>query len=1208
MVRAYAQGIIFLIFLFLTMGREALCQKQSIEHNLIQFSTKEGLASSDVSALFQDSRNYLWIAHAVGVSRYDGYHFDNYLFSGDTRLGRSYCIEEDDAYHHWIGADAGLFLFFQNKLTAIRFTDKPLPVYALKKDGKGGIWVCTSDGPAYFSAAYIKKILTSNEIEFGKKILPDWKKMFPITNTTVNITINEAGIIYVTDGYVIYKIENRHLTVVWRSTVRADAVTGLCSLKKDSLFFSTIFTGFHCLENGEHTTVTNTFGNGNALLERNGQIFYYATTGIYRFDKKLKQLIAVVILPEKIWEWGSCALQDNENNFWIGTHEKLAHAREKLFSNLVQPKTEDLEQVYSIKQLKNGDMVCGVARGKIYKRTFGKPDFEFQQHVFKSAALHDILEDEKGNIWLASAFQGIGLCTNGKTTIYTKKEGLRDNSNFFFLYTQTKELFTGGDDGISKIIKDDSGKINFKNYKHYTGSNHYAVFRTGIQKPDGGLLFGSDLGLYELINDSLKAVLIQNLSRKNLYVTDIKVDEHDNIWISTMGDGILICEVEKNGSLKLLKQLSEADGLTSMLYLKMLIDKNKIVWAANYSGISRIEFTNQSDFFISNFDKTHGYIDDNYHSVKLTQDNTGIIWIATSSGLFHFDPFNALRNISIPPVELKNVLNEHTKTGLQRYASATDSANGLAVNSKLPYNVNALYFEFSSIHLADPSLVRYMYRLKGLDSNWVNAGNNRSATFRNLAPGQYIFEVKASAGTNRWSNTASYSFSIQPPFWNTWWFYALSLLLLGSLVYGLIIKREKTIKEKEKQKTELQKLKASSYQHQLEIEQVINYFATSMNEQKTIDEMLWDVARNCISKLGFEDCVIYLKDDRRNVFVQKAAVGPKSDDSNTILHPLEIPIGKGIVGSVALTGQPEIISDTSLDERYIVDDARRFSEITVPITDGGKVIGVIDSEHHQKDFYTARHLQILTTIASLCADKIIVAQTEQARQQAQLEALENKQKATVAKLQSMRLQMNPHFLFNALNSIQQMILTGDEIVATRYLSKFSRLLRMVLIHSDRESVTLRNELETLQLYIELESVRFKDKFEFNISCDEEIDQDETMIPTLLIQPFVENAIWHGLMHKEGKRKLHVHFKEDDTGNLLCIIEDNGIGRAAAKEAKENSTAENKHTGKGILVTQDRLRIFSEQYNMESNVEILDLKNANNEAAGTKVIVKLPSLN
>lgn len=151
---------------------------------------------------------------------------------------------------------------------------------------------------------------------------------------------------------------------------------------------------------------------------------------------------------------------------------------------------------------------------------------------------------------------------------------------------------------------------------------------------------------------------------------------------------------------------------------------------------------------------------------------------------------------------------------------------------------------------------------------------------------------------------------------------------------------------------------------------MIRYFSQSVFRRNTLEDILWDIASNCIRELHFEDCVIYLADHERNVLVQKAAYGPKNIDNVQIADPIEIPFGKGIVGATALSRLPQNIPDCTVDPRYIVDDAVRQSEMAVPILFEGQLLGVIDSEHSHKGFYTEEHLDILEGIASIAATKI----------------------------------------------------------------------------------------------------------------------------------------------------------------------------------------------------------------------------------------------
>lgn len=157
---------------------------------------------------------------------------------------------------------------------------------------------------------------------------------------------------------------------------------------------------------------------------------------------------------------------------------------------------------------------------------------------------------------------------------------------------------------------------------------------------------------------------------------------------------------------------------------------------------------------------------------------------------------------------------------------------------------------------------------------------------------------------------------------------------------------------------------------QIRTGRILTYFATSLYGQNTVDDIFWDLAKNCISQLRFEDCVIYQYDKEKNVLVQRAAYGPKNPQKHEILNPIEIPLGNGIVGTVAQTGRSEIVNDTTKDSRYILDDFARCSEITVPIIIDGDLFGVIDSEHHQKNYYTKWHLKLLEQMAEICAVKI----------------------------------------------------------------------------------------------------------------------------------------------------------------------------------------------------------------------------------------------
>ena len=214
---------------------------------------------------------------------------------------------------------------------------------------------------------------------------------------------------------------------------------------------------------------------------------------------------------------------------------------------------------------------------------------------------------------------------------------------------------------------------------------------------------------------------------------------------------------------------------------------------------------------------------------------------------------------------------------------------------------------------------------------------------------------------------------------------------------------------------------------------------------------------------------------------------------------------------------------------------------------------------------------------------------------------ELQQKVSELEMQALRAQMNPHFIFNCLNSINRFIFKNETKVASDYLTRFSRLIRMVLLHSQKKLVPLEDELDMLKLYLDMERLRFKNAFDYHITTTNAIENASVFIPPLLLQPFCENAIWHGLMHKEGPGHLNIELNEDH-GILHCTISDDGVGREKA-EAYKSKSAE-KEKSMGLKITKERLSLLNQGTTGGTFYEIEDVLNENNEAAGTKVNLKI----
>jgi hypothetical protein len=233
-------------------------------------------------------------------------------------------------------------------------------------------------------------------------------------------------------------------------------------------------------------------------------------------------------------------------------------------------------------------------------------------------------------------------------------------------------------------------------------------------------------------------------------------------------------------------------------------------------------------------------------------------------------------------------------------------------------------------------------------------------------------------------------------------------------------------------------------------------------------------------------------------------------------------------------------------------------------------------------------------------------ETQRLKHELEIQKLESeKTKAELQQQATELAQMNPHFIFNSLNSINRFILQNNKAQASEYLTKFSRLVRLILQNSQSALIPLESELESLQLYLELEAVRFDHHFEFKISVEKDLDVSILKVPPLIIQPYAENAIWHGLMHKEEKGHLEIEVTQEDN-SLYFKITDDGIGRQKATELVSKSAT--KHKSMGLKITSDRIAMLHRLNGTESPVTINDLVHDDGSAAGTEVILSMPVIN
>lgn len=1194
------RNLTILILLFCAFKSKA--QSSPVFYNL---GVDNGLSYNNVNSICVDKRGNLWIATDRGLNMFDGQRVDKYFAEDHPQMNNSYVsfVTCDSNNRIWILTDGGHVSMLDEKGRFHRialYTNKSfISTKAILNSQQGNIILFTNAGFFAFNSPNQNSSDSCTNTDFRQLHIKGFDTILKQRNSQIFYYDDDSY--FFVRGDISYKINFKNNCVENKYSIPNCLL--LCKWDQhELLYFDKKSNELKILDLLSNKTILPFKG----LKDQHGKIInawffsakkinqtdYLLTTyidGIYIYNTETKKISNYRHEAANRYSI-SCNRQLNMsvgNNGWVFLvcnpngisyfNTRVLINNQHVFSDL-HGHTYD-GYINAINSSDQNTFYIGTSEGLLsWKRSdnttqFINPLNHKGEPVFLKEDVVALYVDKKDQLWVSTLSNGIAVFD--KQLHLLKQINSASNSSneldvhpaYEFKQSASGEVWVGGVNGLAKINPitfkvDNLESIPFSQFKH--------DYCSAIQFTDDNNIWfgikGKGLQHYNFSSSKREEYSTKNGLTSNI-IFDINSDHNQTIYIATVAGLNLLFHDGR------IKTITSKDGLLIDRVDGLLPDHQNRMWIGNDLGLACYSI---ADSTITAFDERYGLSIYGFKVGAYFQTPSDELFAGTPRGIqyFHLDSLfqtKVILNASIYKIETKNLITNIT--GNDRY--------------KLLPNDNQVTFYFSTIDFAPHVRTYYECKLIGIDQDWVKGVDQNSITYNNLAPGTYAFMVKVSHDGKHWQMADNQvTVILATPFYKAWWFICTVLLLLGFILYSLYQYDRRQYKER---------------QCNLETELVITYFASQINSHKNVDDMLWDIAKNCISKLHFEDCIIYLIDEERNMLVQKAAYGPKNAVDYTIEQPIEIPIGKGITGSVAQSGVSEIIGDTKTDTQYILDDNQRNSEIAVPILVNQRVIGVIDSEHSKKNFFTLRHKQILATIAVLCANQYQKINAEEERQSTTIELLENKQKMTESRLQSLRLQMNPHFLFNALNSIQQMILSNEDVIATRYLSRFSKLLRTILVHSDKELITLKEEIEILSMYIELESVRFKDSFTYTLQCDDEIETEEIQIPTMLIQPFVENAIWHGLMHKEGERHLLIAFSESEH-YFQCIVEDNGVGRTAAREMNSLTGRDKKHSNKGISVSEERLRVARNQTGMTGSIQIIDLKNEQGENSGTRVII------
>ena len=900
--------------------------------------------------------------------------------------------------------------------------------------------------------------------------------------------------------------------------------------------------------------------------------------------------------------------EDREKNIWMATDAgiNIFNSQKSNFITYGLPSnnTDNLEpstEVSGFLQTTNGDIYCSnyFVNGGItkfdrhlnFKHRFlwkGKNNYNADANQ-----LWNLFQDKEGIIWAPNqAGQILQLDTKNNQVTLLKDSLLFGSINQIQQDAENNIWLAYNRKGLIKI----DGST-----KKITGFSNFCQPEAGTRRRIMCFLFDKERIWVGTILNGLQSFdkksgafteafmmdenNLQSISDNNI-LSMLHYNE-DTLIIATSG-GINFFDKRK----KTFSALRSKDGLPNNLVQSIILDNDRNLWAAFAGGLSKI---NMHDFSISNYDESDGIIDDRFNQSFLKL-NDGRLIIGAARSFLVFDPAK-ITSAKIPAAV--------TITGFKVFGASVlvDSLINTDAFVALPYTNNSIHIEMASLQYNSFNKLKYFYQLVGVDKTWIQSDEDQSVHYNQLRPGNYIFKVKcANRDGSYCKKITTLAIHIIPPFWKTWWFLAIAASLFAGILFVIIKWREKNIKALEAGKTKLQKLTAENYKAQFESEQISYFFSTSLLNKNNVDDILWDVAKNLIAKLGFVDCMIYLWNDDKTKMIQKAGYGPKGSLEDLAKKHFDVLPGQGVVGSVIKSGEAILIPDTTIDQRYRVDDLKRMSELCVPIKYNEQLIGAIDSEHPDKNFFTRQHLQLLNTIATLVASKIISIEADQRLRHQRAQLADVNDRLAEVQLAALRGQMNPHFIFNALNSIKKFVIANEPANAEKYLGKFSKLIRSILDNSRSGMVTVEKELQLLKLYLDLEQLRFGTKLTYSITVEKDIIATNIEIPSMIIQPFVENAMLHGIMHREDGGKVDIAFVLYAEWLEISIV-DNGVGRAKSALYKSNSSEP--HHSIGIEVATQRLQAQKRNEDTPAGITIIDLMDDAGNGNGTKVIIEIP---
>jgi len=722
------------------------------------YTKAEGLIANDVTYVTEDRSGNIWIATSEGASRFDGVHFTNFTEKDGLSKGSVYCIYADDKNNIWFGMQDGGMNRYDGKTFTAFGTKDGLPsdnLFAITQDKKGDYWLALSNGIAKYDGtritSYDKHPLINNRTFFCN-----------YADSKGNVWF--GGI----SGYGVVKYDGSEFHALEiPDVVKDDFFGSIAEDKKGNIWFATdhgalkydgksfhLFNEQQGLSSNGVLSVCSDYEGNIWIGTQGGGVNLFNNESFVNFTDKDgltgKNISTIVQYDEDTYLIGTTGLGLNEYN-----------ARTNTFRSSCGIKEVDESIIFSVVKDNEGRIWIGAQEGVfVLKRTNGKYELlEFyNKHVANTEMLAalKIIQDRNNDLWIASYSSGLFRIHGKEITNYSTKTGFASDKVLTVFMDSKNNIWIGTKDA-------------------------------GVVKYDGKAF----------TNYSVK----EGLMDKSVWA--ITEDNKGNMFFGT-GESGLACY---DG--KMFRNFSVKDGLCSNYILALLFDPiDKCLWLGTEKGINKITLDeNPGIASLRYYGEQEGYKGIEINQNAILQDKAGDVWFGTINGLSRYNRKYDYPNVTPPKLHLSGIRLAYQTVDWKMYADSVDPSTNLPVNPELSHKNNNLSFDFQAFTTDN---VKYTFILEGQDEEWSPLSTNTEAVFTNISPGKtYTFKVKAVNSNGVWSREViAFTFSIDPPWWQTWWFYTLVVIAALAGISGFInyrtaqlAKEKKVLEEKVTERT-----------------------------------------------------------------------------------------------------------------------------------------------------------------------------------------------------------------------------------------------------------------------------------------------------------------------------------------------------------------------------------------------------------------------